>query len=267
MSKLKKISFVLFIIFTLLSSVVIIISSNYVVPILMYHSVNPIAPSENRLIVSVSAFKRQMNFLKKHNYKVLPLETVVDLIKNRKIIPLKTVAITFDDGFKDVYTYAFPILKKYNFPATIFIIVNEIGRPQNDKLSWDEIKTMQDSGLITFGSHSLGPEPLINIKSEEELKSQIFDSKKVLEGKLGRKINTFSYPEGRFNEKIRRLVIAAGYKLAVATNPGYKFTNEDIFAIKRLRIGPTSDSLLVFWIESSGYYNFIRENRQRNKRR
>ena len=143
------------------------------------------------------------------------------------------------------------------------MIINEIGRPQGDRLSWDEIKIMQDSGIISFGSHALGPEPLINIKTEEELKQQIFDSKKILEEKLACKIKAFSYPGGMFNAKIRHLVKEAGYELAVATNPGKKSANNDIFALKRLRISSTSDNLFVFWIETSGYYNFMREHRHK----
>lgn len=237
------------------------IQGKYVVPIAMYHSVNPGALPENRIAVSAQTFERQMRFLKKHHYNVLPLESVATLIKERKKIPSKTIAITFDDGYKDNYIYAFPILKKYNLPATIFIITDEVGRA--DRLSWDEIKTMQDSGIITFGSHTLGPEPLINIKSEQDLKKQIFDSKKILEEKLGRQIGAFSYPAGRFNDRIRQLVMTAGYKLAVATNPGKKFADDDIFALKRLRISANCNNLFIFWVETSGYYNFMREHRHK----
>jgi peptidoglycan/xylan/chitin deacetylase (PgdA/CDA1 family) len=237
------------------------VRSKYVLPILMYHSVIPDAPPADRLTVSVKAFERQMRFLKEHRYNVLPLEEAARLIRERKNIPPHSVAITFDDGNKDNYLHAFPVLKKYGIRAAVFVIVKEVGRP--DKLSWDEIKQMQDSGLISFGSHALGPEPLVNIKSEDELKSQIFDSRRALEGELGRPVNMFSYPEGRFNKKIRSLVIAAGYRLAVATNPGKMCPSDDVFALKRLRISSTSDNLFVFWVESSGYYNFLRERRHK----
>ena len=234
----------------------------YVVPILMYHSINPHSnPCIVRLIISPQCFQRQMRFLKDNRYNVVTLKTLAELIKNKKKIPPRTLAITFDDGYKDNYTYAFPILKKYNLPATIFLILNEIGRPQNDRLSWGEIKTMRDSGIITFGSHALGPEPLVNIKSEEVLKKEVFDSKRILEEALKREVEAFSYPEGRFNAQIRDLVMAAGYGLAVATSPGKKFPNDDIFALKRLRISANSENLLVFWFNTTGFYTFIKEKR------
>jgi peptidoglycan/xylan/chitin deacetylase (PgdA/CDA1 family) len=233
----------------------------YVLPILMYHSISPNAMPQNRLAVSVDAFERQMRFLKEHRYNVLTLEEIKDLMSQGRRPPPKAVAITFDDGYKNNYTYAFPILKKYNLTATIFIIINEIGRLEGDRLSWDEIKIMRDSGLIDFGSHTLGPQPLVDIRSQDDLRKQIFDSKKILEEKLGRKINIFSYPGGFFNGNIRRLVIDAGYQAAVATSPGRRFSSKDIFALKRLRISSSSDNLFVFWIEASGIYTFIKEHR------
>ncbi len=261
MSKRKRLITLFGVIILLSIFLVSFIQGKYVVPIVMYHSVNPEASPRNMLAVSTATFERQMQFLKSHHYNVLPLESVATLVKGRKRILPKTISITLDDGYKDNYIYAFPILKKYNLPATLFIITGEIGRA--DRLSWGEIKTMQDSGIITFGSHTLGPEPLINIKSEQEIKKQIFDSKKILEEKLGRKVNAFSYPEGRFNNKIKQLVMDAGYKLAVATNPGKKFSSNDIFALKRLRISANCNNLFIFWVETSGYYNFMREHRHK----
>lgn len=241
------------------------LKANYVAPILMYHSVNPQPIAGRMLTVSPKTFQRQMRFLKTRHYNVLKLEELAGLIKKKKKIPADTVAITLDDGYKDNFLYAFPVLKKYELPVTIFIITNEVGRSQNDRLSWNDIRAMRDSGLVFFGSHTLGPEPLVNIESEEELKRQIFESKKVLQEKLGVPVTLFSYPEGRFNEKIKGLVIAAGYKAAVATNPGKKFANNDLFALKRLRISENAKNPFVFWFEASGFYNFIREHRHKHK--
>jgi peptidoglycan/xylan/chitin deacetylase (PgdA/CDA1 family) len=227
----------------------------------MYHSVSLQASPNNLLAISSETFDRQMRFLKIHHYNVIPLKSLSDLIKAKKQLPAKTICLTLDDGYKDNYIYAFPVLKQYNLPATVFIITNEVGRA--DRLSWEEIKQMQDSGIITFGSHCLGPEPLTKINSLQEVKREIFDSKKVLEEKLGVEVNAFSYPEGRFNSKIRQLVIDAGYKLAVSTNPGKKFANDDIFALKRLRMSLNCANSFIFLVETSGYYNYFREKRHK----
>ena len=245
------------------------LGNSYVVPILMYHEIFPIPKPKYKLSVSAEAFERQMRFLKTNHYNVLPLEKLADLVRDKKKIPPRTLAITFDDGYLNNYFYAFPILKKYNLPATIFIIVSEAGRYNDqlgvrDRLNWDEIKAMRDSGMITFGSHGLGPDPLTKIESEQDLKKEVFDSKKILEEKLGGKINQFSYPEGRFNDKIRQLVIDAGYTLAVATRPGRTYPNNDVFALKRLKISESANNLFILAVKISGFYTFI-EERHRKK--
>lgn len=259
----KKLIIVFCVTLALLGAGAGFLSAKYAVPILMYHSVIPDPEPDNMLAVSVKSFERQMRFLKKHRYNVVSVEEIADMIKNKKRMPHKTIAVTFDDGYKDNYDYAFPILKKYGLAATVFIITQEVGRPEGDRLSWDEIKSMRDSGLVTVGSHCIGPEPLTKITSEETVKREIFGSKKVLEKELGRPVNAFSYPEGRFNLRIRQLVIDAGYKAAVATKPGKGFPNDDIFALKRLRIWRPCDNIFVFWFEASGFYNFFRENKRR----
>lgn len=239
------------------------LSRAYVPPVIMYHSVRPHPDKADRLAVSSEAFERQMRFLRQWRYRVVPLEELAALVKSGKKVPSRTLAITFDDGYKDNYTYAFPVLRKYGIPATLFVITDEVGRPQGDRLSWGEIKEMQDSGLVTVGSHCLGPEPLVKIKSEDEVRRQIFDSRKILEQRLGREVVLFSYPEGMFNARIRQMVIEAGYKAAVATNPGRAYPNDDPFALKRLRVSSSSDNLFVFWAETSGYYTFMKERRHR----
>ncbi|MFA6216864.1 MAG: polysaccharide deacetylase family protein [Candidatus Omnitrophota bacterium] len=236
---------------------------NYVLPILMYHSVKQKVPPGNRLTVSSGTFERQMEFLKRNRYAVVPLEEAVRLVKDKQAPPARTVAITFDDGYGDNYTEAFPILKKYNLLATIFIIVNEIGQP--GMLTWEQIHIMQDSGLISFGSHTLNHPYLVKIDSLEALKSELFDSKKIMEKELSRPVNTFCYPSGRFNQKVRQVVVDAGYTAAVASNPGKNFPSDDIFALKRLRISENSSNLFIFWVESSGYYNMMRESKRKSR--
>ena len=234
----------------------------YKVPIIMYHSITPQAKLENRLQISTSLFRRQMQFLKTHHYNIVSLEEAGEMIDGRKKIPPGTIAVTIDDGYKDNYVYAYPVLKELKVPATLFIIVNEVARPSGDRLSWGQIKEMLGSGLISIGSHTLDHSYLPEVKSEPELKRQIFDSKKILEEKLGIAINTFCYPAGRFNLHIRDLVIQAGYKYAFATGLGRRFSNHDPYLIKRVRISE-SDNLFYFWVKISGYYNLFRSHNNR----
>ncbi len=235
------------------------IKSTYMAPVLMYHSVTPEAREENRIQISAGLFSHQMQFLKIHHYNVIPLEALGEMIKKKARIPAKTVALTFDDGYQDNYIYAYPVLKKLGLPATVFIIVNEVGRPMGGRLNWSQIKEMQGSGLITIGSHTLDHPYLPEVKSEAELRRQIFESKKILEEKLGVPVNAFCYPGGRFNAHIRGLVEQAGYKYAFATGLGRRFSNQDVYLVKRVRISE-SDNLFDFWMKTCGYYNSFRNH-------
>lgn len=241
------------------------VRSRYVVPILMYHTVYPSASYSNRLAVSTETFEKQMEFLKKNRYTVMSLPDLVRAINEKRELPAKPVALTFDDGYKDMYTDVFPILKKYGFSGTFFIIVQEVGRVQNDRLSWEQIKEMQASGFAVIGSHAVGPEPLINFVSADDVRWQITESKRQLEEKLGSPVTLFSYPEGLFTPAIRQMVIDAGYEGAVATKPGKMYAIDDGYALRRLRISESAKNMFVFWAQTSGYYTMFKKDKRKKK--
>ncbi len=264
MSKQKKFLGIFFVVFVLLACAVIRIGAAvYIPPILMYHSITESPQSKDSLSVSRNTFERQMRFLAERHYNVVALETLASFIRTKTKIPSRTIAVTFDDGRRDNYTYAFPVLKAYRIPATIFVIVNEIGRP--DRLHWDEIGTLLYSGLVTIGSHTLDHPYLPEVGQDEELWSQVADSKKILEDKLHRSVLTFSYPVGGFNRKVRQAVIDAGYTLAVATSPGKSIPDNDVFALKRVKITERDGNLFSFWAKASGYYVGIKQYLSRKK--
>ncbi|MFH1782214.1 MAG: polysaccharide deacetylase family protein [Candidatus Omnitrophota bacterium] len=246
----------LFIVLLALSVFFFWAKEQYVAPILMYHNIDNNAHI-SRLSVTPYSFQRQMAFLKRHGYNVVSLPELADLVKKKKI-PYKTVSITFDDGYENNYKNAYPVLKKYGIKATIFITPFNIGK--EGYLTWEQVKEMAESDVIDIGSHSMNHAFLPNIP-EEDLDVEIGGSKKLIEEHINRAVDSFSYPVGGFHEKSRAMVRDAGYKIAMTTNPGKKYPKHDIFAMKRQRISATSDNLLVFWIESSGFYTWIKEHR------
>ncbi len=233
----------------------------YVPVIAMYHSVDPpntpLSAYGSKLNVTPKAFARQMKFLHDNNYNVISLEDFVNRIKSEKKIPHKTLTLTFDDGFKNNFTKAYPVLKKYNFPATIFVPIDNIGK--DGFLSWEDIRAMQRNN-ITIGSHTVSHRFLTEMSSED-IYRELADSKKILEKKTGKKIKFLSYPAGRYNEEIKSVAKSAGYEGAVATNPGKTKPFDDPYALKRIRISMNSNNLFIFWGETSGYYTFIKEAR------
>jgi len=228
----------------------------YVVPILMYHSIDH-NDKATKLSVSPESFARQMEFLHKNHYNVVPLVKVLSYIQKKEKPPRNTIAITFDDGYDNNYQYAYPLLKKYNMPAAIFIIVNSVGKP--GFLSWKEIREMSDSGIITIGSHTMTHLWLLG-SDVPAIKKEIADSKAILEKKLGKRVDLFCYPMGAFNARSKKAVEDAGYACAVSTNPPSAPT--DRYAIKRVKISRSSDNMFIFWAETTRFYSLFKRRKE-----
>ncbi len=266
--KIKKFSFYLLVFFvaSFFMWVGYLLSAGNDAAILMYHSVGEDIKGAPALSVSVASFDKQMSFLKKGGYRVIGLPELAELLRNKQKIAPKTVVITFDDGYENNYRKAFPILKKYGFPATIFIVVDFLGRQEKvyeeevmKFMTQDMLKEMSDSGLITIGSHTKSHSYLPDIHEEKALKEEIFDSKKELEKIIGKKVYAFSYPIGGYTPHIRNLVRLAGYKVAVTTLPEEGFAHDDIYALKRIKVTEHSRNPFIFFMATSGYYLRMKE--------
>jgi len=229
----------------------------YVVPVLMYHSIDH-NDQKTKLSVSPESFERQVKFLADNHYNVVLLPEVVGYVTGKKRIPPKTVAITFDDGFLNNYQFAYPVLKKYKIPATIFVITGKIGTP--GFVNEEQVKEMADSGVMAIGSHTVSHKWLPSF-DDPALRRELVDSKAFLEAITGQPVDIFCYPIGAHDKRVQQAAKDAGYVAAVATNPGKAASWHDPYAIKRIKISRTSDNLFVFWMETSGYYTSIKEFR------
>jgi peptidoglycan/xylan/chitin deacetylase (PgdA/CDA1 family) len=200
------------------------------VPILMYHHIR-VPPAgakrlERILTVTPDDFYNQMDALYKAGFKTISLRELFEKRWEKRFI------ITLDDGYKDVLTEAYPILASFGFKATIFVIVNEIGKPGH--LNWWDIKFLESQGW-EVGSHTMSHLNLTPLSPSQQWK-EIYESKRILEEKLGHPIYFISYPAGRFNEQVIQLVKEAGYLGAVTTIPGKINRIEDNYKLKRVRI-------------------------------
>lgn len=211
------------------------------VRILMYHSISEHIKREkfNKWKVKPKDFEKQMSWFYKNNWKSFTISELVKLDK----IPEKSFVVTFDDGFEDNFTNAFPILQKYNFKATIYIIphqkINHWEKNNTSVLSnllnEKQILEMQKSGLIEFGSHTLSHQNLSKVDNIQ-LEKELIESKKEIEKITKKECEAFAYPYGKFDDEIVQSVKNAGYKNATVVKRGLFEQDNDIFRIKRVGI-------------------------------
>jgi peptidoglycan/xylan/chitin deacetylase (PgdA/CDA1 family) len=228
----------------------------YVVPIIMYHQVTYTEVSQPNW-VNPENFEWQMAYLKNQGYHVIRLSDLVDATVAGRRLPVKSVVITFDDGYENNYTNAFKVLKKYGFPATIFVASDKVG--QKGRLTWGQMKEMMASG-IDIGSHTR-TEMYLPDASVEQQREEIEISKNVLETNLGKTVEHFAYPIGGFSGTIKEIVRNAGYASACTTNRGYDRTNRDVYELNRIRFSDKDNRWDYLWIKLSGYYNLFREGK------
>ena len=216
--------------------------------VLCYHRIDE--KPKQYTVLQPAEFKAQMEYLKKHNFNVVPLDTIVDAVQYGTKLPPHTVALTFDDGYKDNYTVAYPILKQYKYPATLFIYPYYVSNG-GAAIKWEMLKEMAADPLIKIQSHTF-THPNLNKTARQgsaAIKHEIVDSKNTLEQKLGIKVDTLAYPYGVFNPKILAATKAAGYRSAfsIGTTPidyaGDKPT--DMWTIPRIMVN-RGDSLAVW---------------------
>lgn len=247
------------------------------VRILLYHKVCDLPEGKYRdHAVPPASFARQMDYLSRNGFNVITLERFLEYREKSIKPPLKTVVITFDDGYMDNYLNAVPVLEEYNFKATFFVVSDYIDSEEPFRfLDWDELMLSQfqenkDHWLpltrrmildmsargFLFGSHTRSHPALDKVEKKvavEELRG----SKERLEEILSRPVISFSYPYGELNETAKTLVKAAGYKVAVAVMGPGSTIKSDFFELGRVAI-ERCDSFLRFKNKLRGAYDWER---------
>ncbi len=215
-----------------------VLGASVTIPVLMYHYIrvnpNPADKVGFNLSVTPKNFASQMDYLVSHGYHTITLDELGASLLGTVPLPQKPIVITFDDGYRDSYRSAWPILRQRNLKAVNFIITGFVDGP--NYLSWGEIADMKNSGVFTFGSHTVNHSALTYL-GIERIRKEVGDSKNILQAHLGYQINWFAYPYGNVNEKVAEVVNQTGYIGAFGTNNGTYHNTEAMYTLPRIRIG------------------------------
>lgn len=234
------------------------------VPVLMYHHVNH--HKGDMVTVTPEAFEGQMRYLSEAEYRILSLDDLVDYAMGEMPIAERAVAITFDDGYLDNYIFIYPILKRYNIKASIFIVTDWVdeaseclweddgnipyhkegkeliaeGQANKVIMNWDILREMVESGLVGIYSHTMSHRRCADL-NEQELVRELKSSKLIIEDMLKRPCPYLSWPKGAYNKNSVRVAADVGYRALFTTMRGVARAGYDKNAIERVVVKDSID--------------------------
>ena len=222
-------------------------------PVLLYHHVGPELPGTNpALTVSPQQFEAQMRLLARRGYSSIGLPEWVNNCRKGKPSSAKRVLITFDDGYADTATFALPILRRFDFGATVYVVTGQIGGSNRwDQQRWSfahRLMSAKEIGYwakegIGFGAHSRS-HPDLTAQGSDELEEEVAGSAADLASILGSRPLSFAYPYGIYDGKVRDCV-RRSFDVALTCDEGLNSLTTDLYLLRRAEILP-SDSMLDF---------------------
>lgn len=189
--------------------------TSFATVILQYHHVSDTTPASTS--ISPEQFSLHMQYLKDHDFKVIPLSTLTASLKQQKTLPNRSVVITFDDAYLDILTNGKPILDKYGFPFSIFVNPSIVERNSASYLSWQQLKAMADDGVI-IANHGMEHDSLARIPAGitqqawlEQNTASLLSAEKLIEEKTGQSWRYFAYPYGEYTPEIQQWIQANNF--------------------------------------------------------
>lgn len=242
---------------------VIRVDTMFRLPIITYHSIDDCG---SVISTTPAVFRRQVSALAGAGYQAITLREMVSSIEERSSLPEKPIVLTFDDGFRNFFTEAFPILEEFGYRATVFLVTDFCGRhndwsgnpasfPRSEILNWTEIRELGAEG-IEFGSHTKTHPDLTRISSEA-LENEIVGSKKELDDNLGVETTSFAYPFGKTNGSVKRLA-AATFKSATSTVLGKVTEASDLHELERVDAYYLSNQRIFDLLDTSIFDRYLR---------
>jgi len=198
------------------------------IPILLYHHVAPGRP------ITPQAFEAQLRFLQDNSYRNLSIDELMQVVEGNREVPAQAFVISFDDGYGDNWTCAFPILQRLSMKAIIYLVTERVGT--EGFLSWPEIRSMSESGLVTFGSHTHTHRRFVRREPYRNLEEELRQSKTLIEDELRKPCEHLAWPWGDYETAWLPFVKTVGYRSAATTLSGANTTGKDPYALKRINV-------------------------------
>lgn len=235
------------------------------IPVLMYHSVSDHNPKKSTSITPVDKFRTEMELIQEAGFTPIWFRDYTEFLENGTPLPDNPILITFDDGYLDNYTNAYPILKEMNMKATISIIVSTVGRTEIDgkpilpHFTWEQAKEMYDSGIIdiqhhTYNLHREGKAKGLSHKKGEKaerykarIKADLSLAKRLIEENVGNVVDVFVYPYGLYNEASEEILKELGFRYSLTVNEGVADLQEGGYLLKRINMTPRIASDELIW--------------------
>jgi peptidoglycan/xylan/chitin deacetylase (PgdA/CDA1 family) len=218
----------------------------YRIPILVYHRFSEAAGDSMSL--TIERFESQLKYLRERDYKIIPLRELVDnRLSGKNSLFERAVVLTADDGHRSVYTHLFGVARKYQLPVTLFIYPSAISRAEY-ALTWEQLATLKQSGLFEVQSHSYWHPNFLQEKRrltpteyDQFVRTQLVQSKEVLESKLGGKVDLLAWPFGIFDNDLMGKATTAGYVAGFTIEGRHATSRDPIMALPRYLITQAVD--------------------------
>jgi len=224
------------------------------IPILMYHYVEYVQDKgdtiRQSLDITPHTFELQIQTLVNAGYTFITASELGEMFDGIREVPAKPILLTFDDGYRDFYTDAYPIIRKYRVKATAYIISGYMG--YRNYMTDTEVQTIASEGLVEIGAHTVHHVSL-KYAPIEQVQNELSQSKTALETLIGKPVVSFAYPNGSYDDMAIKEVSVSGFTTAVATKPGVDIDPNDRFALVRIRPGGNTGADLLKRINQKTY--------------
>jgi biofilm PGA synthesis lipoprotein PgaB len=201
--------------------------------VLMWHDVVE-KKKEVWFDVTVPELEAQFQSIKKAGLTPVPLETLAVHLETGAPIKPGAVVLTFDDNNLGLYKHLFPLLKRYRWPAALFVHTDYVGKPTGKPhCTWEQLREMEQSGLVTVYPHTASHPADMRDLSDKQLRQELVKSRAAVEKHLGGNRRHFAYSNGFYNERVARAAAAAGYRLAITEDWGAAQQSRNLLMLRR----------------------------------